>query len=374
MKRLSVAFILPGLGRVQRGAETAFLEIASCLQKRNDMHVEVFGSGHDIPDHVMKHHVSCVDRTNFEKWPKFPFFRSEYQYEEFTFLFNLVGGRHFQPHKFDIAMTCAYPYTNWYLQWCKRRTGLKQVFVTQNGDWMCYAKNWEYKLFRCDGLVCINPQHFDAHRDRYTSVLIPNGVDTSVYTPNMAATADRRIAGRPIPQDHKVIFMVSALIPSKRVAEGVMAVAKVPKTFLVVAGDGPERGRISQLAQELLPGRHVLLGSIPRSETPSLYRQMDVFLHMSQDEPFGIVYLEAGSSGLPIVAHDQPVTKWILGDCGIFCNTNNLDEVAFGISKAIDANETEHLGRQTRVRIEQEWTWEIQSEKYLKFFHNVMNS
>lgn len=168
--------------------------------------------------------------------------------------------------------------------------------------------------------------------------------------------------------------MVSALIPSKRVAEGVMAVAKVPKTFLVVAGDGPERDRISQLAQELLPSRHVLLGSIPRSETPSLYRQMDVFLHMSQDEPFGIVYLEAGSSGLPIVAHDQPVTKWILGDCGIFCDTNNLDEVAFGISKAIDANETEHLGRQTRVRIEQEWTWEIQSEKYLKFFHNVMNS
>ena len=36
--------ILPGLGRVQRGAETAFIEVGRALSKYSDIEIECFGS------------------------------------------------------------------------------------------------------------------------------------------------------------------------------------------------------------------------------------------------------------------------------------------------------------------------------------------
>ena len=74
--------------------------------------------------------------------------------------------------------------------------------------------------------------------------------------------------------------MVSALIPSKKVAEGVEAVAKVPGANLVVAGDGPVRDEIHKLAAELLPGRFQQI-TLPAAEMPALYRSADAFMHLS---------------------------------------------------------------------------------------------
>lgn len=45
MAKLRVAFVLPGLGRVQRGAETAFIEVARAMAEFPDVEVELFGSG-----------------------------------------------------------------------------------------------------------------------------------------------------------------------------------------------------------------------------------------------------------------------------------------------------------------------------------------
>ena len=51
----------------------------------------------------------------------------------------------------------------------------------------------------------------------------------------------------------------------------------------MIAGDGPERTHVAELAASLLPGRHRLLGSLPSDRMPACSRA-DVFLHMSRDE------------------------------------------------------------------------------------------
>src|SRR5258707_11062658 len=60
--RLRVALILPGLGRVMRGAETAFLELARQLATFPDVDVELFGSGADGPPGVPLRRAPCVPR------------------------------------------------------------------------------------------------------------------------------------------------------------------------------------------------------------------------------------------------------------------------------------------------------------------------
>ena len=369
---MRVAMVLPGLGRVQRGAETAFLELARALDERPGVEVELFGSGREGVGDLRVHTIDCTPRERFERWPKFPAFRSDCHYEEFIFARNLLRSGLYRPERYDVVLGCTYPHLNWALRKAGRRGGPKIVFATQNGDWPCRSRKSEFRFFRCDGLVCTNPEYFEANRRGYSACLIPNGVDPDVFRP--------RETGDPSPDSlaaiprGRVVLMASALIDSKRVAEGIEAVARVDGAFLVVVGDGPLRAKIATVAEKLLAGRHILLGSVAREQMPAIFRRADAFLHMSRDEPFGIVYLEAAATGLPVVAHDGPVPRWILGDSALFADTGDVTAVANRVERVLDAKIGPRLGVDARSRVVDGWTWRAQSDRYLDFFHSLCGS
>lgn len=365
-----VAFVLPGLGRVQRGAETAFLEVARYMAAYPDIEVELFGTGIETPDGLITHSVGYIGRERFEKWPSLPFFRNEYAYEELTFTWNLRRAGVYDASRFDATISCTFPHVNTFLSRRKRGGNPVSIFVTQNGDWMCRAKHREYRLFDCDGLVCINPEYYERNKQDYRTALIPNGTDPDFFSP---------VSRDPIPEevriDHEggpVVVMASAMIPSKRVDQAIAVVAQVPDACLVVAGDGPDRDAIAAKAKELLPGRHRLLGSVKRHFMPHVFRQGDAFLHMSQDEPFGIVYLEAGASGLPIVCHDSDISRWIMGDCAEFVDTSDLAAVAERLRKVIRRPHGENLAAAMRQRIIDEWSWSAQAARYREFMYELL--
>jgi glycosyltransferase involved in cell wall biosynthesis len=82
-----------------------------------------------------------------------------------------------------------------------------------------------------------------------------------------------------------------------------LVLAQMPHTRLMIAGDGPENRRVSELVRSLpSPAQVTLLGSIPRDSIAAVYREADVYCLPSHLEPFGMSALEAMASGLPIVA------------------------------------------------------------------------
>ena len=369
---MRIAMILPGLGRVRRGAEAAFLELTRHLTQVPGVRVTLFGSGEQGVDGSEIRQVPCRPRERFEGWPRIPCLRSENHYEELSFAWNLARSGLYRPADFDLVLTCTYPHINWFLQWIGRRGGPKIVFATQNGDWMCRSRAREFRWFRCDALVCTNPVYFEAHRRRFRAALIPNGVDVEEFRPR---DRDRGFPGHvvgPIPAGRRVVLMSTALIPPKRVAEGIRAVARVPDAFLVVAGDGPGRDAMSALARDLLPDRHRLLGSVARERMPELYRSADAFLHLCTDEPFGIVYLEAAASGLPMVVHDGEVPRWILGPSAFYADANDPDAVARGLAQALDPTVGGRVGAEARGRVAADWTWREQARSYLDFFREIL--
>jgi glycosyltransferase involved in cell wall biosynthesis len=203
------------------------------------------------------------------------------------------------------------------------------LFVTQNGDWPAVSDGAEFRYFSCDGLVCTNPDYQQRNCERWRTTLIPNGIDPARFA---GVKGDRPAFG--LPENTPVVLMVSALIESKRVLDGMRAVALLDGVHLAVAGDGPLRGEVEALAAEILPGRFTRL-TLPSDRMPALYRSVDAFLHMSLQESFGNVFVEAMAAGLPIVGHDSYRLRWIVGERETLCDTRDAEALTGAIGRAL---------------------------------------
>jgi len=71
---------------------------------------------------------------------------------------------------------------------------------------------------------------------------------------------------------------------------------------LVIAGDGKEREKLQRMAREHVADRVLFLGKIQRQDMYRYYSAADVFVFPGIKESLGLVYLEAQSCGLPVVA------------------------------------------------------------------------
>ncbi len=358
---MRILFALPGFHRYDRGAETALIALASELAEFGD-DVTLIGSGESRQGTPYRYvRARAVRRERFESLPSLPVLRDETKYEEASFALPLWHA--YRPQDYDVTVSCSFPFVNWVLR-AKRHRSVRppHVFVTQNGDWPAISTKSEYRTFGCEGLVCTNPDYFARNEARWTSVLIPNGVDTTRFSPGEGT--------RPrfgLPADAQVVLMVSALIASKRVADGVRAVARIPAAHLVVAGDGPLRGEIDALANQVMPGRFHRV-SLPASDMPLLYRSADVFLHLSKAESFGNVFIEAMASGLPIVAHDDARVRWIVGDAEHLSESEDADQLDTALRAALA--EGARL-RESRLARASRFAWKKIAGDYRTFLESV---
>jgi glycosyltransferase involved in cell wall biosynthesis len=361
---MRILFSLPGLHRYNRGAEIAFISIASELAKVGEV-VTLFGSG---PEREMTPYrylrAASIRRETFESFPSIPGLRDECAYEELTFVPNFL--LRYRPSDYDITIGCSYPFSNWAL----RRPvigGVRppHVYVTENGDWPALVRNSEYRFFGCEGLVCTNPEFYERNKSRWRCRLIPNGVDCDRFSPGASRRDDFGL-----PPDRLIVLMVSALISSKRVGAGIEAVSQIPDAHLVVAGDGPLRDTIEADAARLLPGRFTRLSVAP-DNMPLLYRSADVFLHLSKDEPSSLAFLEAMACGLPVVAHDAPQLRWIAADNEFLLDTENPADVAGQIERARNAEPARRQRRLTKVA---NFSWKKIASEYREFLQEIVVS
>jgi glycosyltransferase involved in cell wall biosynthesis len=362
---MRLLFALPGLHRVNRGAEVAFESIAQEIASEGEHDVKLIGSGFSIAGRAYRfEHVAAISRERFEGWPTLPLFRNEYSYEDFTFAAGLITRR--GRTDADVTVTSNYPYTNWAL-----RAGFfgpsrpAHVFVTQNGDWPAYERRREYRFFSCDGLVCTNPIYWRRNRERWFTKLIPNGIDPTRFRPG---PADRSRLG--LPENRPIVLMVSALYRGKRIIEGLSTAAKIDDIFCVVAGDGPLRDEVDRLGAALLPGRF-LRRTFPRDLMPLLYRSANVFLHTAIRESFGNVYIEALASGIPVVAHDDEVTRWILGDHGYLVDTTVEQMLLNALRHALLA--PVERSRSAMNFAHERYSWRSIAARYCEFFKEVLD-
>ena len=158
--------------------------------------------------------------------------------------------------------------------------------------------------------------------------VIPNGIDLNVYRPGLPPIRHLR-------DDNLNILFVGRLEKRKGLGDLLRAyrsiIDRVPRSRLIIVGDGPLRGRVeSFIARHRLPNV-VLAGYVPESVKPRYYNSADIFCAPATGaESFGIVLLEALASGLPVVATEVPGYMSVLepGQDSITVQPKNWRELA----------------------------------------------
>lgn len=102
-----------------------------------------------------------------------------------------------------------------------------------------------------------------------------------------------------------LVLSVGALTANKGHDVLVRAMAALPQAQLWIAGEGPERARLTALIGSLALGERVrLLGNRPHAELPALHAAANVFALASASEGLANVWVEALASGTPVVTTD----------------------------------------------------------------------
>jgi glycosyltransferase involved in cell wall biosynthesis len=100
------------------------------------------------------------------------------------------------------------------------------------------------------------------------------------------------------------VLCVAHLYRRKRIDTLLRAFARIRRgAVLRIVGHGPERARLEQLARELAIAERVdFLGFLPLHALTAEYRSATIFALPTAQEGFGIVFLEAMASSLPVIA------------------------------------------------------------------------
>ncbi len=164
-----------------------------------------------------------------------------------------------------------------------------------------------------------------------------------------AGEQQQRVVRQPV---HNFVF-VGSLIARKYPSTVVEALTRVypegnfTMTFI---GDGAERARIEEKHRQCgYCGGLRFVGRIPREEIVKHLKQADVFVMISRDEIFGLVYLEAMALGvIPIGSRNEGIDGIIQdGENGFLCEAGNVDELA-GILEKIKQMSSEQLEEMSR--------------------------
>lgn len=164
-----------------------------------------------------------------------------------------------------------------------------------------------------------------------------------------------------IPADATVAGIVGRLDEGKGHADTIAAFARVapthPQFYLLIVGDGRIRRQLHELAQRT-PCANRILFTGWRDDVSRLLAGMDVFIHPSRNEPFGLALLEASAMGLPCLAYAEggPCEILVHGETGYLASPGDIGQLARYLACCVeDPDRARALGSAGSERVAEEF-------------------
>jgi glycosyltransferase involved in cell wall biosynthesis len=255
-----------------------------------------------------------------------------------------------------------------------------------------YLKIIPRALRRLDRVICVSKQLEEECRRLGVPAeilsSIPNGVEIADFSWN-DDRPPRDAAGLPVDLEGRtVLITVGRLVPKKGVNRFVRdilpaLVAQAPDLLYLAVGDGPLKKEIAELVAAKGIGDNVLLvGDVPMDDVrlQALYNCADIFvmpnvLVPGDIEGFGIVALEAGAAGLPVVASRlQGIQEAVVpGENGILIRWDDTEDyIATLLDLIAHPEKRRELGKSARRFVAEHYAWETIAARYREAFTSVL--
>lgn len=225
---------------------------------------------------------------------------------------------------------------------------------------------WQFALQRAtapmaDAFTTVSERTLDfavAHEGviRKRATVIPNGIDLAPWD----AMPEKALARKEmdIPASAKVIATLGRLHEQKGHVHLLEAAKKLipehPDALFLIAGYGPLRGQLENLAQELGIQKHVrFLGY--RSDVTRILAAADIFALPSLWEGMSNALLEAMAAGKPVVATDIDgnLEQVVSGETGLLVPPGNVESLANALTELCgNPGKAEAMGQCGRRRVE----------------------
>jgi glycosyltransferase involved in cell wall biosynthesis len=152
-----------------------------------------------------------------------------------------------------------------------------------------------------------------------------------------------------------------------------------PDVSLVLIGaTGPELDQTRTLISDLgLESKVELHVNVPHEQLPAFMETADIFVLPSRVEPFGIVLLEAGAAGLPVIATRVGGIPELIEHerTGLLISPDSVDELEAAIKRLmIDTSLAESLARNWQDKVLASWSWRATGQKYIALLQEMSST
>ncbi len=233
-----------------------------------------------------------------------------------------------------------------------------------------------------DTIVVVSEAGMELHRswgyDSTKMVVIPNGIDLSLFHPDPSARISvRRELG--LSEDTFIIGLIARFHPMKDHATFFSAAQMLNRTHpgvhFLLAGPGVslENPEVSQLVHQNGLNDYVhLLGR--RDDIPRLTAALDIACLCSWSEAFPNVVAEAMACEVPCVVTHAGDTAEIVGDTGLVVSPKNPDALAQAWTEMINMGtaKREALGKRAKRRVEEKFRMEKFIRNYETLYEGIL--
>ncbi len=233
-------------------------------------------------------------------------------------------------------------------------------------------------LAASDGVCCANFEAMSILKEngynKPTYLLLPTGVDTSLFTPRAHSDA----------QTMFIIGYVGRLVPEKGIDLLIEAIRELQESpanrpvTLLIMGDGTERNRLKQLVIDAhLEGVIEFLDAGSPQQVASFMQRLDVLVLPSRTTPvwkeqFGRVLVEAMASKVVVLGARSGAIPEVIADAGLLFDEGSSTQLATQLRRLIASPALQaDLSERGYARVMEHYTQERIVEQTVTLYRRV---
>ena len=382
MHPIKIFFSCSGIGIIDRGIETFFREAFDGLRGAEGLNITLYkGAGEEKLDERVLWNVPRTGRA--AQFLGAAIRRNSYVAEQLSTFPSMV--RAIRRHRPEIIFYSDSNLGFQLFRW-RKQIGVPFRLLFSNGG-PCHPP-----FDRTDYVHQVAPfyikEALDAGEPADRHRMVPYGISVPDGAPDQDQNSRRESRRKlRLPGDRPIILSVGWIsAKQKRMDYLVNEMVRLREGYGVTGGTSQiEDGRsapylvllgamdqnsdaIITLARRTLGEENFTARSVSHDQVHDYYRAADLFTLASLQEGFGRVFLEALVHGLPVIAHDHPVMRFVLGSEGTFGDLSKLGVLAALIREKLGREDSEADAIRRREMVRTRFSWVVLAPQYREMF------